>query len=79
MWSPCWNEATHDADAPLVVFTAMGHPQPLYVHLVHPGFVGLGSYFVYRGLISHPDGQDSLLGGTEVPLELDPPTAVQVY
>lgn len=46
----------YPTDAPWVVFTAMGHPQPFYVHLVYPGFVGLGSYLVYRGLVTHPDG-----------------------
>ena len=35
-------------DAPLVVFTAFHTPQPLYLHLIYPGFVGLGSYIAYR-------------------------------
>lgn len=43
-------------DAPLVGFTALGHAQPFYVQLVYPGFVGLGAYVVYRGLLAHPDG-----------------------
>lgn len=47
----------YPSDAPLVVFTAIGHAQPLYVHLVYPGFVGLGAYVVYRGLVSNPDGR----------------------
>jgi hypothetical protein len=38
----------YPADTPFLLFTAVGHPQPLYVHLVYPGFVGLGSYVVYR-------------------------------
>jgi hypothetical protein len=37
-------------DAPLVAFTSFGTPQPLYLHLIYPGFVGLGSYAVYLGL-----------------------------
>ena len=44
-------------DAPAVLFTALDHPQPLYLHLIYPGFVGLGAYVVYRGLVSHPDGK----------------------
>lgn len=42
----------YPSDTPLVLFTAMNHPQPLYVHLIYPGFVGLGSYVVYRLLRS---------------------------
>jgi hypothetical protein len=37
-------------NSPLVVYTAMEHAQPLYVLLVYPGFVGLGTYLAYRGL-----------------------------
>lgn len=44
-------------DAPLIVFTAMEHAQPLYVLLVYPGFVGLGGYLAYRTLVGHPDGR----------------------
>lgn len=47
----------YPADSPLVGFTAHGHPQPLYVQLVYPGFVGLGAYVVYRALLAHPDGR----------------------
>lgn len=46
----------YPADSPLVAFTALGHPQPLYVHLVYPGFVGLGAYVTYRGLVRDPRG-----------------------
>jgi hypothetical protein len=44
-------------DAPLVAFTAYGTPQPLYLHLVYPGFVGLGAYVIYRGLLRDPSGR----------------------
>lgn len=46
----------YPTDSPLVAFTALGHPQPLYVHLVYPGFVGLGAYVTYRGLVRDPSG-----------------------
>lgn len=44
-------------DSPWVVFTALGIPQPLYVFLVYPGFIGLGAFVCYRGLLKHPDGR----------------------
>lgn len=40
----------YPVDSPLVMFTAAGTPQPLYVHLIYPGFVGLGAYVIFRGL-----------------------------
>ena len=47
----------YPADAPLVMFTALGIHQPLWVHLYYPGFVGLGAYVTYLGLQRNPDGQ----------------------
>lgn len=46
----------YPADSPVLAFTAHGHPQPLYIQMVYPGFVGLGAYVVYRGLLARPDG-----------------------
>ncbi|MDT7747820.1 MAG: hypothetical protein QOD96_1482 [Pseudonocardiales bacterium] len=47
----------YPSDAPLVMFTALGIHQPLYLHLYYPGFVGLGAYLTYRGLVRYPDGR----------------------
>lgn len=47
----------YPADAPFVLFTALGVHQPLYLHLYYPGFVGLGAYVTYLGLLRHPDGR----------------------
>lgn len=47
----------YPADAPAVLFTALGIHQPLYLHLYYPGFVGLGAYVTYLGLLRHPDGR----------------------
>src|SRR5690606_29608840 len=33
----------YPVNSPFVMFTVLGTPQPLYVHLVYPGFVGLGA------------------------------------
>ncbi|HEY1966330.1 MAG TPA: hypothetical protein VGH89_00170 [Pseudonocardia sp.] len=47
----------YPADAPAVLFTALGIHQPLYLHLYYPGFVGLGAYVTYLGLLRYPDGR----------------------
>lgn len=44
-------------NSPLIAFTAMGTPQPLYLHLIYPGFIGLGAYTIYLGLKRYPDGR----------------------
>ena len=44
-------------DSPLVAFTAFGNAQPLYLHIIYPGFIGLGAYVVYRGLVKDPSGR----------------------
>lgn len=70
-------------DAPLIGFTALGHAQPLYVQLVYPGFVGLGAYVVYRGLLAHPDGSrlwPTFLGICALDLVFElPATASEVF
>jgi hypothetical protein len=47
----------YPADAPGILFTAFGIHQPLYLHLYYAGFVGLGAYVTYLGLLKHPDGR----------------------
>src|SRR5262245_7280922 len=47
----------YPSDAPDVVFTWFGIHQPLYMHLSYPGFIGLGAYVTYLGLLRHPDGR----------------------
>jgi len=44
-------------DSPVVAFTAMGVPQPLYMILIYGGFVGCGSYAAYRSLQRDPSGR----------------------
>jgi len=44
-------------DAPVIMFAGMGTPQPLYLHLIYPGFIGLGAYATYLGLKRYPDGR----------------------
>lgn len=70
-------------NSPLVVYTAMGHHQPLYLHLVYPGFVGLGAYVVHRGLLSNPDGRllwRTFLGIAVLDLVFEgPATAAGIY
>lgn len=46
----------YPADAPGVVFTAMGHHQPLYMIVIYAGFVGMGSYVAYASLVANPRG-----------------------
>jgi hypothetical protein len=55
-WIDVMIKLWYPRDAPLVAFTAFGTPQPVYLHLIYPGFVGLGSYVVYRGLLRDPRG-----------------------
>jgi hypothetical protein len=47
----------YPADAPNVVFTAMGHHQPLYMIIIYAGFVGMGSYVAYSTLVANPGGR----------------------
>ena len=47
-WIDSMIKLWYPRDAPLVAFTAFHTPQPLYLHLIYPGFVGLGSYVAYR-------------------------------
>lgn len=47
----------YPAEAPLVVFTVLGVHQPLWVQLYYPGFVGLGAYVTYLGLLRYPNGR----------------------
>jgi hypothetical protein len=56
-WIDTLIQLWYPEDSPLIVFTAMEHPQPLYVFLVYPGFVGLGSYLAYRGLSARSPGR----------------------
>ena len=46
----------YPADSPLLLWTALGHPQPLFHFFVSPGYVGLGAYVAYRALHARPDG-----------------------
>lgn len=56
-WIDTHIQLWYPEDAPAVLFTAMDHHQPLYLHLYYAGFVGLGAYVTYRGLVRHPDGR----------------------
>ena len=44
-------------DSPWILFEGMGTPQPLYIHLIYPGFIGLGAYATYLGLRRDPGGR----------------------
>jgi hypothetical protein len=61
-WIDSLIKLRYPRDAPLVIFTAAGTPQPLYLHLIYPGFVGLGAYAVYLGLRSRHDARPLWIG-----------------
>ena len=70
-------------DAPLIAFTAFRTPQPLYLHLIYPGFVGLGAYVIYRGLVRTGNARPLWIGFLAISL-LDlvfelPATAAHVF
>lgn len=56
-WIDAMIKLWYPHDAPLVAFTAFGTPQPLYLHLIYPGFVGLGSYVAYRTIRADATGR----------------------
>jgi hypothetical protein len=56
-WIDAQIQLWYPSDAPLIALTVLGHHQPVYLHLAYAGFVGLGAYVVYRGLVRYGDGR----------------------